>query len=134
MDRALRLESGQTASATVDLDDPLEEATKINYWRRYQLRYPAEIMPSDCESRDATGSWTTSCSLFTIWTMRCFMCMAGYPGIVLLLGNPAVGQYPWCSIFDRWKYPYPTSVISFSARRRQHRASQHDVDGASEGW
>ena len=44
--------AGRTAvQATVELDDLLEEVTlrevKVNFWKRYRLRYPAEVMPAD---------------------------------------------------------------------------------------
>ena len=48
---ALRREAGKSSSSVVVLDDLLEEATlreaKVNFWMRYRLRYPAEIMPAD---------------------------------------------------------------------------------------
>ena len=48
---ALRRESGRRASSAVEMDDLLEEETlrdvKVQFWKRYRLRYPAEMMPSD---------------------------------------------------------------------------------------
>ena len=48
---ALLKESRQTTSTVAELDDLLEETdlrtVKIQFWKRYKLRYPADIMPSD---------------------------------------------------------------------------------------
>ena len=48
---ALRKETRQTTSTVAELDDLLEETdlrnVKVQFWKRYKLRYPADIMPSD---------------------------------------------------------------------------------------
>ena len=44
-------EDDKTTAAVAELDDLLEEATlrevKAQFWMRYKLRYPAEVMPAD---------------------------------------------------------------------------------------
>ena len=48
---AKKREEGRTVQHSVDLDDLLEEATlhdvKAQFWMRYRLRYPAEVMAAD---------------------------------------------------------------------------------------
>ena len=76
---ALKRESGKAASSIVELDDPLEEATlrevKVNFWRRYKLRYPAEIMPSDTlVSRCYRELDKRLLSVYNVWTVKTLMC------------------------------------------------------------
>lgn len=48
---ALQRDSRQSTSAVAELDDLLSEAdlrgVKIQFWKRYQMKYPAQIMPCD---------------------------------------------------------------------------------------
>ena len=48
---AQKREEGRSVAHSVDLDDLLEETTlhevKAQFWRRYRLRYPAEVMAAD---------------------------------------------------------------------------------------
>ena len=72
---ALRRESGKAVVSTVELDDPLEEATlrevKVNFWRRYKLRYPAEMVPSDTlVSRCYRELDKRLLSVFNVWTVK----------------------------------------------------------------
>ena len=47
----LRRESRNTTSSVAELDDLLEEGTlrevKVQFWKRYKMRYPVEVSPSD---------------------------------------------------------------------------------------
>ena len=47
----LRRESRNTTSSVAELDDLLEEGTlrevKLQFWKRYKMRYPVEVSPSD---------------------------------------------------------------------------------------
>ena len=48
---ALKREARKTTAAAAELDDLLEEDTlrdaKVGFCKRYKMKYPAEIMPSD---------------------------------------------------------------------------------------
>ena len=47
----VRKENRNSISSIAELDDLLEEGTlrevKVNFWKRYKLRYPSEVSPSD---------------------------------------------------------------------------------------
>ena len=75
---ALKRESGRQASTAVELDDLLEEATlrevKVSFWRRYRLRYPAEVMPSDqLVSRCYRELDKRLLAVYNVWTVKTLM-------------------------------------------------------------
>ena len=47
----LRKENRNTVSSVAELDDLLEEGTlrevKVQFWKRYKVKYPVEVSPSD---------------------------------------------------------------------------------------
>ena len=47
----LRKENRNTVSSVAELDDLLEEGTlrevKVQFWKRYKMKYPVEVSPSD---------------------------------------------------------------------------------------
>ena len=47
----VRKENRNSISSVAQLDDLLEEGTfrevKVNFWKRYNLKYPSEVWPSD---------------------------------------------------------------------------------------
>ena len=75
---SLKREAGKSSSAAIGLDDMLEEATlrdvKVNFWRRYRLRYPTEIMPADSlVSRCYRELDLRLLTVFDVWTVRNLM-------------------------------------------------------------
>ena len=62
---ALLKESGHSTSTAAELGDLPCEAdlinVKINFWKRYKLRYPDDIMPMIKSFPDASAKQTGSC-------------------------------------------------------------------------
>ena len=62
---ALLKESRNSTSTVAELDDLLCETdlrnVKIQFWKRYKLRYPADIMPCDQIISSATARQTGGC-------------------------------------------------------------------------
>ena len=72
---ATRRETVKTTEATIELDDPLEEAVlrdvKTTFWRRYRPRYPAEVIPSDTlVSRCHREIGKRLLTVFDVWTVK----------------------------------------------------------------
>ena len=68
----------QSGEAAAELDDLLEEVTlrdiKVQFWRRYKLKYPAEIMPGDrMVSRCFRELDRRLLSVTDIWTVKSLM-------------------------------------------------------------
>jgi hypothetical protein len=74
----LRKENRNTASSGAELDDLLEEGTlrevKVQFWKRYKMKYPAEVSPSDqllsrCY-RELDKRLLTVCDIWKVKTLR----------------------------------------------------------------
>ncbi len=69
----LRKENRNTVSSVAELDDLLEEGTlrevKVQFWKRYKVKYPVEVSPSDqlLSRSAATGRWKSAFSLSTTY-------------------------------------------------------------------
>ena len=75
---ALRKEARNSTSTAAELDDLLDEAdlrnVKINFWKRYKLRYPAEIMPCDqLVSRCYREVEKRLLTVYDMWKVRSLM-------------------------------------------------------------
>ena len=72
---ALRKESRQSTSTVAELDDLLCETdlrhVKIQFWKRYKLRYPADVMPCDqIISRCYREADRRLLTVYNIWKVR----------------------------------------------------------------
>ena len=72
---AIQKESKNSISTVAELDDLLEETdlrgVKVQFWKRYKLRYPADIMPSDqIISRCYREADKRLLTVFDVWRVR----------------------------------------------------------------